>query len=535
MISSLRQIARALSVQENLSATLEQTVFQTTDVLQVDSCSIYLLDRDQQTLRLQASSGLSRDVFGVATLKVGEGMTGQAVTQGVPVYADTAVSSPFFKPVLGTGEQAYESLLAVPLTVEKTVIGALNVQTIERHFYTDEEIELLSFIGDLAAGAVYKAQLYERQKQQLEELQALADVSAAVTSPQYLDDMLDVVTDMAARVLNASICSIFLMDENGKFLDLRSAKRGSNRYRQRPPHPVEEGVIGYVARTGRDVIIPDVRTDPRYSGQDLAKDEGLVSMLAVPLSVRDRVIGVMACYTGQLRRFSDQQKALLTTLANQTALAIENAQLVTNAAVVREMHHRIKNNLQNVAMLMRLQMSEAHRLNTKELIEMSISRIQSIAAVHEILSERGFNMVDVASVIQRIVDGVMMAPSQSFKIRVEGESLTLPSRQATSLALAVNELVQNAIEHGFAGRGKGEVVITISHVPDGVLISVRDNGHGIPSDFDQNLGLELVGMLIGEDLKGEIHYHRLAVGTEVKILLPPEVIKPVESVSPKFD
>jgi GAF domain-containing protein len=90
------------------------------------------------------------------------------------------------------------------------------------------------------------------------------------------------------------------------------------------------------------------------------------ALLAVPLAVQERVIGVLACLAPPGHAFSDSQQTLLTTLANQTALAIENARLVTSAAVVREMHHRIKNNLQTVAMLMQLQLPDADRLETRQ-------------------------------------------------------------------------------------------------------------------------------------------------------------------------
>lgn len=521
-IAILRQIARALNVVEDLSAMLERITLLTTQLMRVDSCSIYLLDPDGETLRLQASTGLRHTVFGLATLQVGEGMTGQAILQETAVHAADAINNPYFKPVTGSGEQEFQSLLATPLIVEERPIGALNVQTTETHYYSPEEIDLLSLIGDVAAGTIHKAQLYEKQRQQLEELQALAQISEAVTSPRYLDDMLDVVTDMAARTLNAAVCSIFLLDEEERYLELRSAKLRSNRYHQRAPHPVNRGVIGRVVTSRQELYVENVQADELYSRQKLAKEEGLISLYAVPLSVRERVIGVLACYTTEKRRFSQQDRSLLQTLANQTALAIENAQMATNAAIIKEMHHRIKNNLQTVAMLMRLQMSDADRLNNRELLEMSISRIQSIAAVHEILSERGFHMVEVRDVLQRIVAGVITAPSQNYQIEVLGEALTLPSKEATSLALAVNELIQNGIEHGFAGRSEGHIWVTISHAPQDVVITVRDNGQGIPDDFDQNLGLELVGMLIREDLKGSVSYNRLKIGTEVVIRLPKE-------------
>src|SRR6185436_350099 len=156
--------------------------------------------------------------------------------------------------------------------------------------------------------------------------------------------------------------------------------------------------------------------------------------------------------------------SLFSTLANQTALAIENAQLVTNAAIVREMHHRIKNNLQTVAMLLRMQAGEARgnaaissdgTTTAADVLHISVTRILSIAAVHEVLAQEGFRLVNVKDVMERIAATVsqnMLRPDLQAEIIVEGEPVVLPSRPATALALVVNELLQNALEHAFVGR-----------------------------------------------------------------------------------
>jgi len=526
-VSALREIARALSAAWDLDTTLDLIARKTTEVMHVDSCTIYLLDPDSDTLRLRASTGLSRRALGRATLQVGEGMTGYAVQANRPVYAAAAQEDPHFKQVVEAEETSYRSLLAVPLVIEAQPIGALNVQTRATRQFSPDEIEVLSLVGDLAAGALAKAQLYDKQRRQIEELRALAQISEVVTSPQYLDDILDVVTEMAAQAMGAAVCSIFLLDESGEMLLLRSAKRTSSSYRERPPLRVGEGVIGQVVLTGKTAYISDVRVDEQYLGAELAREEGLVSLLAVPLSVRERNIGVLNCYTNEVVHFTEEQLRLFVTLANQTALAIENARLVTNAAVVREMHHRIKNNLQTVAMLMQLQIPDAERLDTRQVLETNIHRIRSIAAVHESLSEQGFRLVDVKDVLERITQataGSMLRPDQDVHIEVIGESLPLPSRAATALTLVVNELVQNALEHAFVDRAVGRVEVSLGRSPDELIVLVRDNGRGLPPHFEYGLGLELTTTLITDDLHGRFKFNAPASGgTEVSIRLPREI------------
>lgn len=525
-VAALREIARALSAAWDLDTSLDLIARKTTEVMRVDSCTIYLLDPDGQTLRLRASTGLAARALGRATLRVGEGMTGYAVLQNKPVYAANASSDPHFKWVDEAEEKAFQSLLAVPLVIEtqEKPIGALNVQTVSTHAYSADEIALLSLIADLAAGALAKAYLFDRQKQQIEEMRALAAVSEAVTSPQFLDDILNVVTEMAAQTMDAAVCSLFLLNETGTHLELRSAKQATNPYQHRKPLPVGAGVIGRVVETGEAIYVRDVRSDPAYMGADLAEKEGLVSLLSVPLSVRDRVIGVLNCYTAVPRTFTQEQRVLFTTLANQTALAIENARLVTNTAVIREMHHRIKNNLQTVAMLMQLQLPDAEKLDTRQVLQTNIHRIRSIAAVHEVLSDRGFRLVNVKEVLERITQTtaeMMTAPTLDVRLHVFGEPLRLPSRPATALALVVNELVQNALEHGFAGRTSGEIEISLGRSAEELIVLVRDNGVGLPASYTPGLGLEIAETVVADDLRGRIKFNRPAQGgAEVSIRMP---------------
>ena len=522
-LAPLREIARAIAAARDLDTTLDLIAHKTTEVMGVNSCTVYLLDPDGKTLRMRASTGLAKRAVGRATLNIGEGLTGYAVKNNCPAFAREAHADPRFKFVPLADEKPFSSLLAVPMKSEERPIGAMNVQTLEPHDFTADEIELLALIGDLAAGALDKAALHDSMKRQLNELTALARVGEAVTSPIYLDEMLDVVTEMAAKVMNAAVCSIFLMDDPGRQLVMHSANRADHPYAARAPIPVGEGISGRVAKTGQPVTVRDVRADSRYRNPELARAEGLVSMLSVPLMVRDTVIGVLNCFTAEPREFAAEQIALFSTLANQTALALENARLVTNAAVVREMHHRIKNNLQTVAMLMRLQAADGDTLTARDVLHQSINRIQSIAAVHEALSEQGFRLVNVKDVLERIcrmTSQNMIPPEKEIAIAVEGEAVVLPSRPATALALVVNELLQNALEHAFLGRKRGCVTITLTHTARDFLITVADDGVGLPSKIPASLGLEIVETLVRDDLKGKLKFKQGKRGTQADIRLP---------------
>jgi GAF domain-containing protein len=521
-LAALRAIGRAINTAWELEATLDLITQRTADVMGMDSCSIYLLDDDGERLMLKATTGLAAEAVGQARLRLGEGLTGWAAQEGQPVAVADAARDPRFKFLPETEETRFQSLLAVPLVNQERVIGAMNVQTRAHYEFSDDEVELLGLIADLAAGALEKAMLYEGMQRQIAELSALAEVSETITSPRYLDEMLEIVVEMAARVMKARLCSLLLLDEATGDLVLRATQHLSPAYREKPPLKVGEGIAGLVAQTGQPLTVLDVRVDSRYQYADVARQVGLCSLLCVPLTVRHRVIGVFNCYTAELHRFTDDEVSLFSTLANQTALAIENARLVTNAAVVREMHHRIKNNLQNVAMLLRLQMSGDREVSAREILHESINRILSIAAVHEVLSQRGFRLVDVKDVLTRVGRAVahnMHRPDLAVEVVVEGDEVALPSQAATSLALAVNELIQNALEHAFPGRMEGRVAVLLERTSDDLLIEVRDDGVGLSASSSQQLGLEIVEALVCEDLHGQVSLTGNG-GTTARIAIP---------------
>jgi two-component sensor histidine kinase len=337
--------------------------------------------------------------------------------------------------------------------------------------------------------------------------------------------MLGVVVEMATQVMQAKVCSLMLIDKAGDKLVPVATQAQSPGYASRPAIRVGQGITGQVAQTGQPVTVSDVRADPRYLFREMAEREGLVSLLSVPLVVREQVIGVFNCYTGQPHTFSSKEEVVFQTLANQTALAIENARLVAGAAIVREMHHRVKNNLQTIAMLLRLQMSDAPERLAADALPETINRILAIAAVHETLSEQGLRVVDVKDVLTRVANTVVQNlshPNKALRVTVEGARIELPSQAATALALATNELLQNALEHAFVGRDKGTVRVQLCDEGATLTVIVSDDGVGLAGGAGDgsSLGLEIVRTLVAEDLQGTCTLTPGAGGTQALIRLP---------------
>jgi GAF domain-containing protein len=527
-LAALREIGRALNSAWALEPTLDLISHKTTQIMGVDSCSIYLLRQDDQQMVLKATTGLAPEAIGRAMLLLGEGLTGWAAEQGRPVAVRDAAADPRFKLLPETHEKGLRSLAAVPLTNQGRVIGAMNVQTARSHDFDEDELELLSLISDLAAGALEKAALYDSMRRQIKELTTLAEVSQTVTSPLYLEEMVGVVVEMATQVMHAKVCSLMLLDDRGEKLVPVATHSASADHAHRSAIPVGEGITGQVARDGRPAVVADVRADPRYRFREMAEREGLVALLAVPLTVRDKVIGVFNCYMDQSHTFTPQEVALFQTLANQTALAIENARLVAGTVIVREMHHRVKNNLQTIAMLLRLQMSDRPQRLAADALPEAINRILAIAAVHETLSEQGLRLVDVKDVLTRVADTIvrnLAHPNKTLRVHVAGDQIELPSQAATALALAANELLQNGLEHAFVGRDEGLVTVQLRDEGETFVVSVTDDGVGLSDQTGDgvvrpSLGLEIVQTLVTEDLKGTFDLTADAQGTRALIRLP---------------
>ncbi|MFN8484680.1 MAG: GAF domain-containing protein [Anaerolineae bacterium] len=525
-LDALREIGKAINSAWGLESSLELITRRTSQVMGMDSCSIYLLGDNPKGLVLKASTGLNRAAIGRGFLHLGEGLTGWAVLHNQAAWSSEAHRDPRFHYVPGTDEARFSSLLAVPLVNQGHVVGAINVQTRPRHEWSEEEIELLALIGDLAAGALEKALMAERLQRQVAEMTAVQEISQTITSSLYLEDMLGVIVEMVAKTMKVYSASLLLIEQGEGELVIYATAGGAAEAIHRPARAPGEGIASVVAQTRRPVVVEDVRQDPRFRDPERARREGLCSLLAVPLMVRDRVIGVLRCYTTTPHTFSDDDIALLATLANQTALAIENAQLSVRAAVVQEMHHRVKNNLQTVAMLLRLQMNDPRTAAARPALQESINRILSIAAVHEILAGASIGRVDARALVERVAGLVtrnMLQPGQAIEVTVGGAAPTLPSQPATSLALAVAELVQNSLEHGFPGEASGRVHIDIADTGAEVVVTVTDDGRGLPPDFDaaveSNLGIQIIRTLIEEDLGGTFRLANGAAGGTAATLI----------------
>jgi two-component sensor histidine kinase len=248
------------------------------------------------------------------------------------------------------------------------------------------------------------------------------------------------------------------------------------------------------------------------SGKNLRRDEfenvsGVIDLLAIPLTEGENRIGAVVL------------------VHNVTELRRKDRALISKDATIREIHHRVKNNLQTVSALLRLQSRRIDDPNASAAIEEAVRRVASIALVHETLSTSAQDSVQFDEVISKIIHSAAELSTRPNQISVkkEGDFGSIPSLVATPLALVLTELIHNALEHGLSETGS-TVVVSAAKSGDVMTASVIDDGIGIPVGFslekNTNLGLQIVQTLTLNELAGSIEFRKPDKGTEVRITFP---------------
>ncbi len=167
-------------------------------------------------------------------------------------------------------------------------------------------------------------------------IEALTRISKAITSDRYIEDILRLVVTVTAETMHSKICSLWLLDDNDNDLRLRATQSMSEDYLKERSLKTGEGIVGQVALTRKPRSVLNVLEEPDFKEKELAKKEGLVSMLSIPMVVKERAIGVINCYTSYPHEFTETEKNVLITVANEAAVAIENTELIVKTKVIQD-------------------------------------------------------------------------------------------------------------------------------------------------------------------------------------------------------
>jgi len=174
------------------------------------------------------------------------------------------------------------------------------------------------------------------KKKTKDEIEALFEISKAITSDMYIEDILKLIVNVTAEVFKSKICSILLYDEKEGVLKIRATQAMSDEYLKKTPLKPGEGIAGKVFVSKKPIIVEDVREEKEYKYRDIAIKEGLVSLLSVPMIVRNRAIGVLNVYTTEPHKFTKKEIEAILSIANQSAIVIENTELMVKTKILEE-------------------------------------------------------------------------------------------------------------------------------------------------------------------------------------------------------
>lgn len=335
------QLARLYSVARAIHATLEpaealQLIVQAAVQLAgAGSGSLALVNPTTGLLEIEAAEGLPEAGSGLV-LRQDEGITGWVAQHGKPLRVGEVDQDRRYI----SARAGVCSELAVPLFLDGEVRAVLNVDSDRPQAFSETDEELLEELAEHATQVISNAWRYEQHRQRAELLRSLVSVGQTINSTLNLDDVLEVITREAAGLGKARMCSLQLLDATGEWLELRALHGAGADYRRRPALSVAESLMGSVVRRRKPMQVPNVQTSAQYQHPEIARREGLISLLSAPLVFNGESLGTLNVYTDTMHVFSNEEVSTLNALAELSAVAIEKARLYERTVDVEEQLRR---------------------------------------------------------------------------------------------------------------------------------------------------------------------------------------------------
>ncbi len=532
-LAALHQINRAATANLELAHMLDTVVDVVADTTGSDACEVFLHDDTTGLLILRAAVGLNPASVNAVTIRIGTGITGLAAQESRLISAPDAHRHDAFLAHPGIGDEVYTSQVSVPILLQspRRLVGVLNIHSVRRREYDQDELDFLQTVSGELAISIENARQYsstdERLRQKVAQLGTLQRVSRMLASTLDLQDVLRLISEQAIELLHAEAAAIFRLNR------LR-------RSRYETSSPIIEHRVGPI----RDIINADERdglvTAVIRTGTTLSRTvhfvDGEANLFCLPLRTARETVGALCFRLAADASPDDDTLGILQAFSDSAAMAIENAQLYQNAVqsvqtqstLVQEMHHRVRNNLQTVAALLSLQLRTSSDAPWATEIREAISRIQSIAAVHDLLSDElrlgGTTVDEIARLVAEDAHSTLIPPGLRVNFAIEKSTLRIPTRQATIISLLINELTANAISHGFQDKSTGNIRIRGWEDGHWANIEVSNDGHGVPEGFDPSrstgLGMRITQRLVTSDLKGSFAIRSDDAGTVALIRFP---------------
>ncbi len=322
-LRSFQEISKILASTLAVDEVLDQIVRQITGVMNLKGATIRLVNPRTNTLELVASVGLSESYLKKGPVGLDKSIA--EALSGRPVAIFDATTDSRLQYPEHAKEEGIATLVAIPMVSKGKVIGVMRLVSGEPREFTMEEVDFACAVAELGAQAISNAKMYEARTKELNLLKGLLEISKAVNSALDVKKVLHLLVKTATTALDIKAAAVRLLDEKRQMMQLVASYGLSDRYITKGPVGTDKSLTE--AMMGKAVSIYDVAQDPKATYPKEAEEEGIKSILSVPINLKGNVIGVMRIYTSEPRDFSDEEITFISSLAEQAALAMENARL----------------------------------------------------------------------------------------------------------------------------------------------------------------------------------------------------------------
>lgn len=557
----LYQVSQTIHSTLEPQPALELILREAVRLTHATSGSVVLINPNTGFLEIQASYGLPPAAERLR-LKVGEGVTGWVARTGQAArVGDVLRDRRYFMVRPHT-----RSELAVPLEVQGELRGVINVDSDRAHAFSEADRTLLEELAVQAARVIHNTWLYEQLRLKASLFETLLKVGETINSTLGLDEALRAITREACGLMGAKMCALLLVDATGQWLDLQACFGAGEAYLNKPRLNINESLLGAVVRRRKPLQVENVQVSSRYQSVEVARAEGLVSLLSVPLRFAQQVIGTLSVYTGTQHNFSNEEIRILTALADLSGIAIEKARLYERIVTLEEqlrqneklsalgllaaeVAHEIRNPLTVMKMLFQSLALDFPTTDPRQrdvtIITEKMDHLNRI--VEQILdfARHSEPQLEPVSVNQLIDDLALLVRHKLTQQNVRLERHLAPNpppvlADATQLEQAFLNLTLNALEAMPQG---GCLAVTTralrlprsSPHPTHVAVSFRDTGLGMPLEQRRRV---FTGLLHSTKARGtglglmivirviQAHRGRVRIaskpneGTRITVLLP---------------
>jgi signal transduction histidine kinase len=556
-----RDLRTLLHPQKALDRILAAAVRST----RAESGSFILVNPNSGLLDIEASHGLSEKAKRVK-LRPGEGITGWVATTGLPLRSGDVREDKRYVSI----NPRVRSEMAVPVEIRGQVVGLLNVDsTSVDAFSATDEARLVDMASE-AAKWLELAWEIDQLRLKSRQLTSLVDTAQLIISENNFDEILEQITMQTYRLMKARICSVFLLNDDGSELVLRACHGGSELYRDKPNLRTEDSLLGSVVTRHKPITVVDVGREKGYIQTDIARKERLVSMLAVPLIFAGKAVGVLAIYTQQRHRFSNDEIKLLTALADLSAVAIEKGRLLARVVdmeeklraserlsalglLAAEIAHEIRNPLTVMQMLFHalVESLQLDPTSQRDAALISEKMRQMNRILDQVLSfARSSEPIKESIHAQQLFDDVFLLTrhklqQQDIDVRsTVPESLPLFRADREQIEQVLLNLILNAADAMPQGGALRLSASVEEYEGDNYLVlAVRDNGEGMSAEQVANLfapfltykdsgtgiGLAIVKKIM-ENHQGKVEVEsKIGQGTKFKLLFPIADLRPAHA------